>query len=218
MTLIEGDGIGPEISQGVKDIFAVAKVGHLFSLAEQGIISIRPQLVGNRLTSQHDSKTERLSSLTRQFKVWRRTILLWKDLWRYTHGALDCRNMEHKLMVTQTPVGKGHVSLNLTFRRRFNIFANVWPCKSIAGYKTPYDNVDAVLIPEIPRAIPRNRECCRRRRGTEHQTHHTESLGAGLAIRLLVRTRCRKAKDSSRTQGNHYEDLWWPVLEHGQED
>ena len=26
MTLIEGDGIGPEISQSVKDIFAAAKV------------------------------------------------------------------------------------------------------------------------------------------------------------------------------------------------
>ena len=48
----------------------------------------------------------------------------------------------------QTPIGKGHVSLNLTLRRTFNLFANVRPCKSIAGYKTPYDNVDTVLIRE----------------------------------------------------------------------
>ena len=48
----------------------------------------------------------------------------------------------------QTPVGKGHVSLNLTLRRTFNLFANVRPCRSIAGYKTPYDNVDTVLIRE----------------------------------------------------------------------
>ena len=47
-----------------------------------------------------------------------------------------------------TPVGKGHVSLNLTLRRTFNLFANVRPCKSIAGYKTPYDDVDTVLIRE----------------------------------------------------------------------
>ncbi len=33
-------------------------------------------------------------------------------------------------------------------RRTFNLFANVRPCKSIAGYKTPYDNVDTVLIRE----------------------------------------------------------------------
>jgi isocitrate dehydrogenase (NAD+) len=47
-----------------------------------------------------------------------------------------------------TPVGKGHRSLNLTLRKTFNLFANVRPCKSIAGYKTPYDNVDTVLIRE----------------------------------------------------------------------
>lgn len=47
-----------------------------------------------------------------------------------------------------TPIGKGHVSLNLTLRRTFNLFANVRPCKSIQGYKTPYDNVDTVLIRE----------------------------------------------------------------------
>jgi isocitrate dehydrogenase (NAD+) len=47
-----------------------------------------------------------------------------------------------------TPVGKGHVSLNLTLRRTFNLFANVRPCKSIAGYKTPYDDVDTLLIRE----------------------------------------------------------------------
>lgn len=47
-----------------------------------------------------------------------------------------------------TPIGKGHVSLNLTLRRTFNLFANVRPCRSIEGYKTPYDNVDTVLIRE----------------------------------------------------------------------
>lgn len=52
------------------------------------------------------------------------------------------------LILLQTPIGKGHVSLNLTLRRTFNLFANVRPCKSIAGYKTPYDNVDTVLIRE----------------------------------------------------------------------
>ena len=52
------------------------------------------------------------------------------------------------LIPTQTPIGKGHVSLNLTLRRTFNLFANVRPCKSIAGYKTPYDDVDTVLIRE----------------------------------------------------------------------
>ena len=47
-----------------------------------------------------------------------------------------------------TPIGKGHVSLNLTLRRTFSLFANVRPCRSITGYKTAYDNVDTVLIRE----------------------------------------------------------------------
>ena len=47
-----------------------------------------------------------------------------------------------------TPIGKGHVSLNLTLRRTFSLFANVRPCRSIAGYVTPYTNVDTVLIRE----------------------------------------------------------------------
>jgi isocitrate dehydrogenase (NAD+) len=55
---------------------------------------------------------------------------------------------EEKLIELQTPIGKGHVSLNLTLRRTFNLFANVRPCRSIVGYKTLYDNVDTVLIRE----------------------------------------------------------------------
>lgn len=47
-----------------------------------------------------------------------------------------------------TPIGKGHVSLNLTLRRAFNLYANVRPCRSIQGYKTLYSNVDTVLIRE----------------------------------------------------------------------
>lgn len=45
-------------------------------------------------------------------------------------------------------VGKGHVSLNLTLRRTFNLFANVRPCVSIKGYKTPYEDVNTVIIRE----------------------------------------------------------------------
>jgi len=45
-----------------------------------------------------------------------------------------------------TPIGKGHVSMNLTLRRTFGLFANVRPCVSIKGYKTAYDDVNTVLI------------------------------------------------------------------------
>ena len=32
--------------------------------------------------------------------------------------------------------------------RAFSLYANVRPCKSIEGYKTPYDDVDVVTIRE----------------------------------------------------------------------
>lgn len=113
VSLIEGDGIGPEISQSVKDIFSAAKAPIKWEP-----VDVTPQL--------HNGKTsipaETITSIERN-KV-------------ALKGPLA------------TPIGKGHVSLNLTLRRTFNLFANVRPCRSIAGFKTPYDNVDTVLIRE----------------------------------------------------------------------
>lgn len=113
VTLIEGDGIGPEISQSVKDIFAAAKAPIKWES-----VDVTPRL--------KDGKTvipdEAIQSVEKNYVALK--------------GPLA------------TPIGKGHVSLNLTLRRTFNLFANVRPCRSIAGYKTPYDNVDTVLIRE----------------------------------------------------------------------
>ncbi|KAL1649950.1 NAD-dependent isocitrate dehydrogenase [Diplodia intermedia] len=113
VTLIEGDGIGPEISQSVKDIYSAANVPIKWES-----VDVTPRLVDGRTTIPQDA----IDSVNRN-KV-------------ALKGPLA------------TPVGKGHVSLNLTLRRTFNLFANVRPCKSIAGYKTPYDDVDTVLIRE----------------------------------------------------------------------
>ena len=48
-----------------------------------------------------------------------------------------------------TPIGKGHRSLNVTLRKRLNLYANVRPCKTIRGVKgLPHDNLDVVTIRE----------------------------------------------------------------------
>ncbi|KAI8099381.1 isocitrate dehydrogenase, NAD-dependent [Halteromyces radiatus] len=113
VTLIPGDGIGPEISRSVKDIFAAAKTP-----IEWEEVDVTPVI--------KDGKTaippEAIASVRKS------TVAL--------KGPLA------------TPIGKGHVSLNLTLRRTFNLYANVRPCRSIAGYKTPYDDVNTVLIRE----------------------------------------------------------------------
>ena len=50
----------------------------------------------------------------------------------------------------RTAIGKGHVSLNLTIRRTFGLYANVRPAKSIPGVITPYskEGVDVVIMRE----------------------------------------------------------------------
>jgi len=113
VTLIEGDGIGPEISQSVKDIYAAAGVPIKWEP-----VDVTPRLKDGRTVIPDEA----IESVNKNFVALK--------------GPLA------------TPVGKGHVSLNLTLRRTFNLFANVRPCKSIAGYKTPYDGVDTVLVRE----------------------------------------------------------------------
>ncbi|KAI0158785.1 isocitrate dehydrogenase subunit 2 [Pestalotiopsis sp. NC0098] len=113
VSIIEGDGIGPEISQAVKDIFSAAKAPVSWEP-----VDVTPVLVDGK----QSIPSETIESIQRN-KV-------------ALKGPLA------------TPIGKGHVSLNLTLRRTFNLFANLRPCRSVAGYKTPYDNVDTVLIRE----------------------------------------------------------------------
>ena len=113
VTMIPGDGIGPEISHSVKRIFTAEKVP-----IEWEDVDVTPFLK-NGVTTIPD---EALHSVNRN-KV-------------ALKGPLA------------TPIGKGHVSMNLTLRRTFDLYANVRPCKSIVGYKTPFENVDTVLIRE----------------------------------------------------------------------
>lgn len=113
VSFIEGDGIGPEISKSVKQIFAAADAP-----IDWEFVDVTPILKDGRTTIPDDA----IESIKRNLVALK--------------GPLA------------TPIGKGHVSLNLTLRRTFNLFANVRPCRSLEGFKTPYDNVDTVLIRE----------------------------------------------------------------------
>ncbi|KAF9160852.1 NAD-dependent isocitrate dehydrogenase [Actinomortierella ambigua] len=113
VTLIPGDGIGPEISESVVKIYKAAGVP-----IEWEPVSVTPVLKNGKTVIPDEAL----------HSVKKNTVAL--------KGPLA------------TPIGKGHVSLNLTLRRTFNLYANVRPCKSIKGYKTLYDDVDTVLIRE----------------------------------------------------------------------
>lgn len=139
MSLIEGDGIGVEISKAVKDIYHAAKVP-----IDWEVVDVTPTLVNGKTTIPQSA----IESVNRN-KV-------------ALKGPLA------------TPIGKGHVSMNLTLRRTFNLFANVRPCKSVKGYKTAYDDVDTLLIRE-------NTE------GEYSGIEHTVVPGVVQSIKLITR-------------------------------
>lgn len=114
VSLISGDGIGPEISAAVQEIFA--KAGAPIAWEE---IDVTPEI-------GPDGKA------------------------RIPEASIASVN-KNKIGLKgplATPIGKGHVSLNLTLRRTFNLYANVRPCKSIEGFETPFANVDSVIVRE----------------------------------------------------------------------
>ncbi|KAI1708319.1 isocitrate/isopropylmalate dehydrogenase domain-containing protein [Ditylenchus destructor] len=114
VTLIPGDGIGPEISSAVQKIFEAAKTP-----IEWDPVDVTP-----------------VRGRDGTFNIPSRCIELMHVNKVGLKGPLE------------TPIGKGHRSLNLAVRREFNLYANVRPCRSLEGHKTLYDNVDVVTIRE----------------------------------------------------------------------
>jgi isocitrate dehydrogenase (NAD+) len=114
VTLFPGDGIGPEISQAVIDIFTAAKVPieWEFHQIHSRAVTAAGDLIG----------PESIESIKRN------TYAL--------KGPFE------------TPIGKGHRSLNVTLRKKLNLYANLRPCLSIKGIKTVYENVNVVTIRE----------------------------------------------------------------------
>src|SRR5881396_2023834 len=47
-----------------------------------------------------------------------------------------------------TPVGKGFRSVNVKLRQSLDLYASVRPVQSLAGIKTPYENVNLVVVRE----------------------------------------------------------------------
>ncbi|CAN0319709.1 unnamed protein product [Lampetra fluviatilis] len=114
VTLIPGDGIGPEISAAVVKIFDAARAP--IQWEERNVTAI-------------------LSS---------------SGKWVIPPEAKESmdRNKMGLKGPLKTPVAAGHPSMNLLLRKTFDLYANVRPCVSIEGFRTPYNDVDLVTIRE----------------------------------------------------------------------
>ena len=114
VTLIRGDGIGPEIADATLEVIAAtgAKIEWDERAAGYGAIA----------THGAPLPQETVESI------------------RANHYCL--KGPLH------TPVGGGYTSVNVALRQEFELYANVRPARSFVGVKTPFENVDLVVVRE----------------------------------------------------------------------
>lgn len=78
-----------------------------------------------------------------------------------------------------TPIGKGFRSLNVTLRKKLQLYANVRPCRTIKGIDNIYENVDVITIRE-------NTE------GEYMGLEHRVVPGVSESIKIISRRACLK--------------------------
>lgn len=114
VTLIPGDGIGPEVTEAVVRILNATGVKF---------------------------EWERYAAGAEAFEKFKTYIPA--DLYE----SIERTRVALKGPVT-TPVGGGFPSINVTLRKKFDLYANFRPIKNLPGIKTNYPGVDLVIIRE----------------------------------------------------------------------
>lgn len=114
VTLIPGDGIGPEVTAATVRVLEGA--GARIQWQE---IRARPT-VGRRA---QDEQSDPVVQAIRKTRVGLK-------------GPLT------------TPVGTGHRSINVALRKDLDLYANFRPVKSVPGVRTPFSDVDVVVVRE----------------------------------------------------------------------
>jgi len=120
VALIEGDGIGPEISRAVVEI-----------LESSGAkVRFRPAFAGAKAVERYGSALPN------------ETLDLIRSCRVALKGPLTTE------IGSEAGVAKGTRSLNVQLRKELDLYANVRPIKSLPNLKTKFENVDLVIIRE----------------------------------------------------------------------
>jgi len=114
ITLIPGDGIGPEVAFAVKKIIESTGVKINWDIQEAGDNTLRS--CGNPLPD------EVIQSVLKNKVALKGPIT--------------------------TPIGTGFRSVNVALRIELGLYANLRPVKNLPGIKTPFKNVDLVVVRE----------------------------------------------------------------------
>ena len=139
VTLIPGDGIGPEVVEATTRLLTAA---------------------GAQLS--YDTQDAGTGALTKHGTPIPETTL---DSIRRTRVALKGP--------LATPIGEGFRSVNVALRKEFDLYANVRPARRFAGIKTPFPNVDLVVVRENTQGLYS---------GVEHYVDDDRSAAESVAI------------------------------------
>ena len=115
VTLIPGDGTGPEIAEATRRVLEATGVAFDWDVQDAGA-DVAAQHSGNPLPDAV------LDSIRRS-------------------------GVAIKGPIT-TPVGTGFRSVNVALRKSLDLFAQVRPCRSYAGVRSRYDDIDLVIVRE----------------------------------------------------------------------
>ena len=114
VTLIPGDGIGPEVTQAVVRILEATGVKF---------------------------EWERYAAGAEAFEIHGEYIPA------ALYASIERNRVALKGPVT-TPIGGGFKSINVTLRKKFDLFANLRPIRNLPGLDTKYPGVDLVIVRE----------------------------------------------------------------------
>ena len=114
VTLIPGDGVGPEIAEATQRVLEATGVKFEWDMQQAGaevMEQFGTPLPGQVLDSIHRNKIAIKGPIT-------------------------------------TPVGSGFRSVNVALRKELDLYACLRPCKTYPGVKSPYQDIDLVIVRE----------------------------------------------------------------------
>src|SRR5919199_1366513 len=114
VTLIRGDGTGPELIEAGRRVLEATSVEFKWDVVDAGVDIM--EKVGTPLPENV------LESMRRTHVAWKAPIT--------------------------TPIGTGFRSVNVAFRKEFDLYANVRPAKTYKGVRSLYHDINLVLVRE----------------------------------------------------------------------
>jgi len=114
ITVIPGDGIGPEIMHATLRVLDALDAGLEYETVHAGLVAL-------------EKDGELIPAATLESMRRNRIVL---------KGPLT------------TPVGDGFRSINVTLRKKFDLYANVRPVISMAGTQAHFENIDIITVRE----------------------------------------------------------------------